>query len=84
MIPIHLRINYGGEERFDFIRKTIIVSNSYFKTIEVLNFGPDENSKKFDDLIKKYPNLSVANLGKYYHACITEDLVRYMFMGVPD
>jgi hypothetical protein len=84
MIPIHLRINYGGEDRFEFIRKTIIVSHSYFKTIKVLNFGADENSKQFEELLQKYSNLSVINLGRYYNACITEDLIRYNFIDVKD
>lgn len=84
MNNVHLRINYGGEERFDFVRRTIAVSVPYFTTIQVVNFGPDENSKRFDPLLEKYSNLSISNMGRYYHACITEDLLRSYSLNIPN
>jgi hypothetical protein len=84
MTKVHLQINYGGEDRFEFISRTIKVSVPYFSTIRVMNFGPDENSKKFNLLKNQYNNLSVENLGKYYHACITEDLLKYHCLTLPD
>lgn len=84
MSNVHLTINYGGEERFEFVRKTIKVSAPYFTTIRVMNYGPDENGVRFDEITKQYSNVSVVNLGRYYHACITEDLLRYGVMTIPD
>lgn len=84
MIDVHLKIHYGGEQRYDMVRKTILVSAPYFKTVQVVNFGPDENSKVFIPLTQSISNFSISNLGKYYHACITEDLLRHHVMTVPD
>jgi len=84
MKKIHLKINYGGEERYEFVRKTIIVSAPYFTTVTVLNFGLDEKSDRFLPLMSQFSNFSIANLGKYYHQTITEDLLRYQVMHIPD
>lgn len=84
MKKVHLRINYGGEERLDMVRKTIIVSAPYFTTIQLVNFGPDINSLKFSSLLTNVPNLSIVNLGKYFHCCITEDLLRHHVMNISD
>lgn len=84
MKNVHLSINYGGEERFDFVRKTVIVSVPYFTTVRIYNFGPDENARRFDELVRKYPNFSVVNLGKHHFGAITEDLLIHHYMTLPN
>lgn len=84
MINVHLRIHYGGEERFDMVRRTIEVSYPYFKTVRVTNFGPDENAHRFNLLTAKISNLTVVNYGRQYYQSITEDLLRSHVMDVPD
>lgn len=84
MRNVYLRIHYGCDDRFNLVSRTIRVSAPYFYQIKVTNFGPDKNSEKFSDLLKEFPNLQVANLGKYYNMNITEDLLRYNFMDIPD
>jgi len=66
------------------VSRTIRVSASHFYQIRVTNFGPDKNTEKFSSLLKEFPNLQVVNMGRHYHATITEDLLRHHFMDVPD
>ena len=84
MRNVYLRINYGCDDRFKKVSRTIRVSAPHFKEIRVTNFGPDKNSEKFSDLIKEFTNLKVIDMGRFYHACITEDLLRHHYMDVPD
>lgn len=84
MKNVYLRINYGCDDRFNMVSRTIRVSAPYFKQIRIANLGPDKNSEKFSLLLKEFPNLCISNLGKYYHSNITEDLVRYHYMDIPD
>lgn len=84
MKKIYLRINYGGDDRFNLTSKTIKLSAPYFEKIIVCNFGPDENRNKFLPLLNQFSNLTVDNLGKYYHMNITEDLLRYSYKYVND
>lgn len=84
MRDIHLRIHYGADDRFDVASKTIICSRNYFKTIRLVNLGPDVNSEKFVPLTKKIPGVSISNYGRFFHMCETEDTLRSNFMDVPD
>lgn len=84
MKNVYLTIHYGCDDRFNMVSKTIRVSAPYFYKVRVANFGPDENSNKFSKLLAEFPNLEVLNLGKYYNMNITEDLLRYSFMNIPD
>jgi len=84
MRDVYLRIHYGCDDRFNLVSRTIRVSAPYFKEIRVTNFGPDENSEKFSSLLKEFSNLKIVNMGKHYHACITEDLLRHHYMDIAD
>lgn len=84
MKKIYLRIHYGCDDRFKLVSRTIRVSAPYFHQIRITNFGPDKNTEKFSNLLKEFPNLEIVNLGKYYNMNITEDLLRYNFMDIPD
>jgi hypothetical protein len=84
MRDIHLRINYWADDRFDVVSKTIIASYPYFKSIRLVNIGPDANSDKFIPFTKKIPHLSISNFGKYYIMCETEDILRSHFADIPD
>ena len=77
MKKIFLTINYGCDNRFELVSKTIKVSAPYFYKIIILNYGPDENKLLFSDLLNEFPNLTVDNLYLFYHMNITEDLLRY-------
>jgi len=46
----HLRILYGADDRYQIVRQTLDVSKDYFKTIRVVNSGPDELKNRFHDL----------------------------------
>lgn len=84
MRKVYLRIHYGCDDRFNMVSRTIRVSAPYFHQIRVTNFGPDQNTEKFAGLLAEFPNLQVVNLGKHYHMCITEDLLRHHYMDVPE
>ena len=84
MRDIYLRINYGCDDRFRLVSRTVRVSAPYFKEIRVVNLVPDRNSEKFTKLMKEFPNLKISNMGRYYHATITEDLLRSHYVDVPD
>ena len=81
---LHLRINYGCDDRFKMVSRTIRVSAPYFGNIRIVNLGPDKNTEKFIPLLKEFPNVRVSNMGKYYHALITEDFLRSHYADVPD
>ena len=49
-MKIHLRILYGADDRFLFVKNTIDVCQKYFDTIRVVNTGPIELEKQFQDL----------------------------------
>lgn len=49
-MKIHLRILYGADDRFLFVKNTIDVCQKYFDTIRIVNAGPIELEKKFQNL----------------------------------
>ena len=84
MKKVHLRINYGADDRFNIVRNTLTCSHKYFETIRLVNLGPDDNSDKFAGLTTKFSNLTISNYGRYYHMCETEDLFRSHYSDIPD
>lgn len=46
----HLRILYGADDRYQIVRQTINVCSDYFSTVKIINSGPKELEKKFDNL----------------------------------
>lgn len=84
MPKIHLRINTGADDRYEYIAKTIKISAKYFDSIRILNLGPSKNSAKYKELLAKYPNLEVLNFENYYTLCVTSDILRHHYHDIPD
>jgi len=61
-MKLHLRILYGADDRFLFVKNTIDVCQKYFDTIRIVNAGPIELVKKFQNLPK---NVVVETLNFY-------------------
>lgn len=61
-MKIHLRILYGADDRFLFVKNTIDVCHKYFDTIRIVNAGPIELEKKFQNLP---PNVVVETMNFY-------------------
>jgi len=70
----HLRVLYGADDRFEFVRNTINVCKDYFDTIRVVNSGPPVLVQKFINLP---PNVHIETLNFY---CGDLEMVRNSFL----
>lgn len=62
-MKIHLRILYGADDRFQIVKQTIDVCKDYFDTIKIVNSGPIELERKFNDLPN---NTSIETLNYFF------------------
>lgn len=46
----HLRLCYGADDRFDYVKGTVIVSIDHFDTIRIVNTGPKYFEKKLKEI----------------------------------
>lgn len=61
-MKIHLRILFGADNRYQFVKDTITVCHEYFDTVRIVNTGPIELEQQFQNLPK---NTTIETL-KFY------------------